>query len=314
MSGRVLDMDQVRQQLSSLELGSPLVQGNLTVIPLFSGARSELNYLLMDEAISQEVLAVTELEQGGSVPELHAANLGDPMILLVEGEQLRGAKQNRTLNLTVLMAGRSEVVIPVSCSEAHRWQTVSYRFRTSGHHAHPELRRQKSRSVSESLRRGRGHRSDQMAVWNEVQRISCCLHAISPTSDYEAVYEQAGREASEWAESLRPPADAVGVVVGLSGRPEMVDIFDKPATLQRLWGKLCGGYVVGAMSCAGRTDTAAPMAVADARDFLARAARSSMQANSSPGVAADVRIMEPDLQGAAAVYEGIAVHVALFSS
>ena len=38
------------------------------------------------------------------MPELRVANLGDLPLLLLDGEQLVGARQNRILNMTVLVA------------------------------------------------------------------------------------------------------------------------------------------------------------------------------------------------------------------
>lgn len=64
----------------------------------------------------------TEVDDEGSVPELRVANLGDLPLLLLDGEQLVGAKQNRILNMTVLVAAHSEVTIPVSCVEQGRWR------------------------------------------------------------------------------------------------------------------------------------------------------------------------------------------------
>jgi hypothetical protein len=41
--------------------------------------------------------------------------------LLLDGEQLVGAKQNRIPNMIVLVAAQTEVTIPVSCVEQGRW-------------------------------------------------------------------------------------------------------------------------------------------------------------------------------------------------
>jgi hypothetical protein len=48
-------------------------------------------------------------------------NVGDRPALLIDGEHLEGAKQNRVLNVTVLVAARRDTVVPVSCVEQGRW-------------------------------------------------------------------------------------------------------------------------------------------------------------------------------------------------
>jgi len=47
------------------------------------------------------------------------ANGADRPLLLLDGEELIGAKQNRILNTTVLVAAHTEVTIPVSCVAHH---------------------------------------------------------------------------------------------------------------------------------------------------------------------------------------------------
>ena len=81
-----------------------------------------------DQALAQKTLTITEVSQGGSVPQLLAVNSGDLPILIVDGEELAGAKQNRILNASVLLAPKSETVIPVSCTEQGRWAYASREF------------------------------------------------------------------------------------------------------------------------------------------------------------------------------------------
>ena len=64
-------------------------------------------YLVLEEAIAQGVARVTELGEGGSVPELRVENLGEQPVLLLDGEELVGAKQDRVLNLTFPCAGET---------------------------------------------------------------------------------------------------------------------------------------------------------------------------------------------------------------
>ena len=44
-----------------------------------------------------------------------------------------GAKQNRIINLTILVPPGKTIVIPVSCVEAGRWRFTSDRFRPAEH-------------------------------------------------------------------------------------------------------------------------------------------------------------------------------------
>lgn len=94
------------------------------------------------------------------MPHLVAENHSESLLLLVEGQELIGAKQNRVLNTTVLIKPKSKVTIPVSCVEAGRWHFQSREMR-EGERLVPNLLRYKlKRGVYESLKKKIGHRSD----------------------------------------------------------------------------------------------------------------------------------------------------------
>ena len=98
-----------------MQAGAPLSQGPLALVPLFGGVEAP-TYVLGAEAIDADLVAVEE-NGAGDVPNLVVKNLGDRPALFVEGEHLRGAKQDRVLNVSVLAAARHDTVIPVSCVE-----------------------------------------------------------------------------------------------------------------------------------------------------------------------------------------------------
>ncbi len=129
--------------------------------------------------MQQNLATITEVSQGGQVPNLKFTNLADGAVLLVEGEELIGAKQNRVLNTTILVRPKSELNIPVSCTEAGRWSYNSPTFSHSGHLSPWKLRRSKSSSVAAALEKNLGHKSDQAAVWNDV--FCCALHCEVPS-------------------------------------------------------------------------------------------------------------------------------------
>ena len=62
------------------------------------------------------------------MPELVVENPLDERVLLYDGEELVGAKQNRILNVSVLVEAKSTLQIPVSCVEQGRWSRASASF------------------------------------------------------------------------------------------------------------------------------------------------------------------------------------------
>jgi hypothetical protein len=76
---------------------------------------SETLGLLAFVAQARRRARVTDVSEAGSVPFLTVANRADRPLLLLDGEELIGAMQNRILNTTVLMDAHTEVTIPVSC-------------------------------------------------------------------------------------------------------------------------------------------------------------------------------------------------------
>ena len=52
----------------------------------------------------------------------------DEAVLLYDGEELVGAKQNRILNVSVLVGAGAKMPIPVSCVEQGRWARSTLDF------------------------------------------------------------------------------------------------------------------------------------------------------------------------------------------
>src|SRR5207249_9831118 len=149
--------------LSHIELREPQQFKNLVIVPVFISTNTALDYLTLTEALAQRLATVTEVSQGGQVPNVKVSNASDLHLLLVDGEELIGARQNRTLNTSILLTGKSETIVPVSCTEAGRWGYNSAAFADAGYVSPHNLRRAKSSSVAASLKAAKGHKSDQHA-------------------------------------------------------------------------------------------------------------------------------------------------------
>ncbi|HXK39805.1 MAG TPA: DUF6569 family protein, partial [Candidatus Paceibacterota bacterium] len=121
-------MQPVAEALSRARLGESAQFKNMTVFPLFAPSNGRAGYVLLGDALARNLAHVTEVSESGSVPELLFVNEADEKVLLVDGEELVGARQNRILNVTLLVGGKQKVVIPVSCVEQGRWAYKSRHF------------------------------------------------------------------------------------------------------------------------------------------------------------------------------------------
>ena len=81
--------------------------------------------------MDKDILEITELDDSGVVPELRVRNHAEIPVLILDGEELKGAKQNRIVNISILLKENFETIIPVSCVEQGRWSYTSRNFKDS---------------------------------------------------------------------------------------------------------------------------------------------------------------------------------------
>jgi hypothetical protein len=302
------DLETVAALPGSLRLGEPVASGPLALVPVLGGHLAP-GYRLAAEAIADGTLSIGEIG-GGQVPELAVRNEGELPVLLVEGEHLEGARQDRVLNVTVLVPARADTEIPVSCVEQGRWDYRSgRRFESSPEFSPSTLRAIKTASVSARRRSMGDHRSDQASVWTEVARKHAVLGSSSQTGAMRDAYEQRASDLEAMTRSfVRPLPDQTGVVVTVGGRAVSFDGFDKPETLAGLWTRLIRGY---AMEALGDPEHHAERDVAER--FVATIGSAKATAHDAVGLGTEVVLSDPGFVAAALVWEGSVVHVAAFA-
>jgi len=272
----------------------------MTVIPLFFARDRGPRYIALAEAIERGSARVSEISEGGSVPNLTIVNLGDEAVLVLDGEELRGAKQNRVLNTSILVAKNTEIVVPVSCTERGRWHYSAPAFSDSGVVAERQVRRELRRSVNMSLVAGAGHRSDQGRVWDEVDELHRRAATSSPTHAMRDVFEKRGSDLRGYLDSF-PLADRQHGLLVLRGREVAgLDLVSRAPAYARIHTKLLQSYALEALT--GR-DGKGPLEATEAldlgRSFIARAAQTPGRSFTSPGLGWDVRFQAPGVLGSA---------------
>lgn len=231
----------------SVRVGQPITSDRLTVFPLFLDAPKPAGYRLADDALADGTALVEEVSEGGSVPHLAVQNLNDTFVLFLEGQELRGAKQNRVLNTSVLIAAKAKTVLPVSCVEQRRWRHVSSHFAGSTNYASSKLRAVLKASVTQKACARQGHGSDQHAVWGEVSRQMASLGAESPTEAMADTYKANQPHVDRIIAEVKYTEGAAGLAVAIGGKVVSVDLFDSPDTCQKVWPRLVSGVALDAL-------------------------------------------------------------------
>lgn len=303
--------------VSSLEIGQPAVAGNLALFPLLLNAPAATGwtppYLLYEHAQAMGMVSIEEHGEGGVVSELLVHNLAAQPVLLVEGEVLLGMKQTRVLNMSILVPAETWLVVPVSCVEAGRWQSVS--VRATGKAAvnlAPSVRAAKTVTVARSIRSTRSFASDQHAVWQQVDRVLNAHDMPAPSRSYAAMAGEGASRLTELARSVRPAAGQVGILACVGREVACVDVFEAPAVLASLWSGLVASYQADALIAETVDHALGPRARTDVAKWFRSIAAGSSSDAPEVGLGRHLNLVAPGLEAAALVHDGHVVHLSAF--
>ena len=304
-------IDSARTALSSLSIGAPAHFAGLTVFPLTSDLVSSVRYLLLEEGLRTGLVSVREVDKGGSVPNLLVENRSDADVLIVDGEELVGAKQNRIANLTLLVPAERTTTIPVSCVEAGRWGYSRPDFDVTERVQYSRGRAQRLHSVQASMRTTGTRRSDQGAVWDSVRDKAARMKADSPTEAMSAIYERHGATLDDYVEKLSLIDGQIGAIFVTGARQFGMDLFDRHETFAAFLPKLVRSYAIDAMERPTARDRAPRRK--HARAFVDRLRKGAFDVHPAVALGHDVGVVARGAIAGALVHRETALHLTAFS-
>jgi len=267
---RVGDVGILAKALGSVSPGKPQTHEALTVIPLLGPAQVEPAWVTMAEAGNRA--RITTVGEAGHGSGLQVANLGDLPLALLDGELVDGP-QSRLLNTTVLVASRSELIIPACHLDEGRWRYYDRQFAP-------------------------GREGFDFVCINRIRRV------IRVTPPFHVRYES---ELAPARDALAPVPGQVGAVAYVAGLWAGLELLASPALFARAWWHLCLGYAGEAY---WRTP-ARPQAPSPSR-ILRMLARCPVVPAPAVGLGVEHRWSGARLAGAALVAEGRAAHLMAF--
>jgi hypothetical protein len=296
--------------LSRLEFGELQVFKNMAIIPLFNSMNHNPQYISLGEALGKGLLTVTEVSQSGAVPELKVSNRADLPVLLLDGEELAGAKQNRVLNTTILLMEHSETIIPVSCTEHGRWDYATPVFAESGNIMSHALRAKKASSVHRTLKEGMSYRGNQGEVWDGIANLSVEASVQSRTGAMRDVFDEKKADLDGYLKVFQYVPHQKGILVMINGRVIGFDILSLEPVYEALHPKLAKSYAMDALiQQGGKADNGS---VEKAGTFIKEAQQCKEEKFKSVGHGWDNRFEGPGVVGSALVHEENVIHMAFF--
>jgi len=292
-----------------LTVGEPDVAGLLAVFPVF-GPAPQLTYRSFARGRA-DGLKVGELQRA-SVNDVAVENRGDAPVLLYEGEEVLGAQQNRTFDVSVLVGAGATLRVPVSCVEAGRWQAGRHgeSFGPAPQTAYPELRRLKNQRARESVGAGMEARASQAEVWGHIAVKSHRLGVVSPTGAMHDVYEGRRARLAELAGAVTRRDGQLGALVAIGERFVVLDWVGRDDVFADLFAPLVQGYALDALDADG--DEAGVPSVEDARGFVSLLAGVDATATKSIGQGDDLRFAADGVAGSGLATDGELVQLTAF--
>jgi hypothetical protein len=302
--------EKIKNVLLNMELGTLQSHQKMGVIPLTTAQSSGPEYVTLKAALEKNFLTIKEISESGSVPELKVINHSEVPVLLLDGEELSGAKQNRVLNTSILLKKKSETVIPVSCTEQGRWSYVSDRFDDSNVVMSPRIRRKKARSVSASLRESHEYRSDQSEVWGDIDRMTAEAEVESATGAMKDVFEERRIDLDSYMKAFKYKPGQKGILVFLDGEAVGFDLVSRDSAFKELHSKLVKSYAMEAVLLKNGNDVTNGMKKAE--DFIRQVTACGGRKYASAGSGWDHRFEGDEIVGSALVCGKDVIHTAFF--
>ena len=302
-------MNVFKTSLSEVSIGFPLTMQNLTMFPLEAEASEKEGYLDFTEQVNLGTVKVTEVDASGSVPTLFLENNNKEAVFVLDGEHLVGAKQDRIVNLSLLIPPRKKIEIPVSCVEQGRWSYTTEHFFSEGKMHFNRGRRSRQRSVSESMAQRKSRSSNQSEVWNDISQKEILMGAHSRTSSMRDMYNSFDEILSLIKEGMRPSPNQVGSLFSINGRIIGFDLFTSTGTLRKHLEMLVESMAVDALEYRMKSP---PPSKDEVKEFFKEFYALETLNYPALGLGEDVRAYSDRLTASALVHKDKAVHVSGF--
>jgi hypothetical protein len=288
--------------LDSCSTGKPTDVGSVTLVPILGTAGPDAD--LLEEALAAGTATVSEIG-AGQVNTVRVCHRGSRPLLIIDGEEIVGAKQNRVFNASFLVGPNEIVDVPVSCVERGRWAYNKPAFGSPARTLTSTARGQKLSRVAASVTRSGSYDADQGAVWRDVDELLAKSNVHSGTASFSDAVESRLNDVDEAVSGVNVLPDQVGIAVIRGPHLVSMDLLGTPALFRRAWRKIARGVFAEQYG----QSIPAPAAAQIVTSALSAIATALPMARESPGCGQTVHAIVGNVAIGAVLHRGSAYHV-----
>ena len=220
------------------QLGEPVFLRNLKIYPIRAEDKNGVSIATIEEKMAKNEIEIRELDDP-EINEIILINRGHEPVLMIDGEEITGAFQNRIIARSTIAHANKKSRIPVICAEEGRWDEIGG-FRT-GNYSYPTLR--------SLLLKGRQTRANvQKKIWQEIQRKITVTKTRSATSSMHDIFENLADEVNRYIEGFQNlNHGTIGLISSAGGTILGCDIFLNSNIFRKTQKKLIKSYALDAL-------------------------------------------------------------------
>jgi hypothetical protein len=200
------------------------VFGNTALVQISTEPGTKFIFSPGGPAMRNGGLVISESTEGGVVGRLTALNNTGDYLLLTDADVLIGAKQNRIVNKSVLLAPYSKTPLDVSCIERLRWSYNDKNFSAPQSTADHGLRKAKAASMS-FLDPAAGQQNTQGTVWSHINSRLAEEGIRQETESYFDLSGQIHEKKVKAFPVCEPEPGCTAIAVFAAGKVQCIDIF-----------------------------------------------------------------------------------------
>lgn len=218
--------------LKHLSLAERQDYENMTVVPILSDTNNPFDVLDLKEGLKMGIVKIEECDTANTEKVKLKNNSISPLILL-DGEEIAESLQNRIIAQTMIIPPKSEMEIPVNCSEKGR-NTYKSEFQYSNYIANSNTRIKKAYNKNNPR---------QEVVWNSIDDLEKDKNTCSKTKALRDSYEKNKYDIDSYLKHFKMENNQVGVICIVENKVG-IEIFNNHSLYEKYDEMILRSYII----------------------------------------------------------------------